>query len=88
MKKLLAASLMAVVASAAFASVPCPAQPAAKWQKEADFRQLLEKQGYRISKLEVSGNCYEVYGRNKEGNKVEILFDPVSGKPLRSDIYN
>ena len=29
-------------------------------------------QGYKIKKFKVDGNCYEIYGHNKEGKKVEI----------------
>lgn len=28
------------------------------------------------------GRCYEIYGTDKAGKKVEIYFDPVSGKPV------
>ncbi|MFC3624803.1 PepSY domain-containing protein [Vogesella amnigena] len=86
MKKLLAIALMASFASTAFAAAQCPAQPKDKWQKEADFKKQLQGQGYQIKKFKVSGNCYEIYGKNKDGKKVEIYFDPVSGKPVKSDI--
>ena len=32
------------------------------------------------------GNCYEIYGFDKDGKKVEIYFDPVSGKPVKSNV--
>lgn len=87
MKKLIAVALMAAFASsAAFASAECPAQPKDKWQKEADFQKQLTAQGYQIKKFKVSGNCYEIYGKNKQGQKVEIYFDPVSGKAVKSEI--
>lgn len=86
MKQLLAAVLLAMFASGAFAAAQCPAQPKEKWQKEADFRKQLEGQGYQIKSFKVSGNCYEIHGQNKAGKQVEISFDPVSGKPLRTDI--
>jgi hypothetical protein len=38
-------------------------------------------QGYEIKKFKVTGgNCYEIYGYDKDKRKVEIYFDPVSGK--------
>ena len=87
MKKLIAVALMAAFASsAAMASAQCPAQPKDKWQKEADFKKQLMDQGYQIKTFKVSGNCYEIYGKNKDGKKVEIYFDPVSGKPVKSEI--
>ncbi|MGM8060658.1 PepSY domain-containing protein [Vogesella indigofera] len=87
MKKLIAVALMAAFASsAAFAGAECAAQPKDKWQKEADFQKQLTTQGYQIKKFKVSGNCYEIYGKNKQGQKVEIYFDPVSGKAVKSEI--
>ncbi|MGL6047210.1 MAG: PepSY domain-containing protein, partial [Vogesella sp.] len=54
--------------------------------KEADFKKKLTAEGYQIKKFKVSGNCYEIYGKNKEGKKVEIYFDPVSGAAVKTDI--
>lgn len=89
MKKLLAVALIASFAStAALADASCPAQPKDKWQKEADFKQQLTAQGYQIKKFKVSGNCYEIYGHDKDGKKVEIYFNPVTGKPVKSNIEN
>ncbi len=69
-------------ASSAMASPTCNA-PKEKWQPEAAFRQNLESQGYKIKTFKVTKQqCYEIYGTDKTGKKVEIYFDPVSGKPL------
>lgn len=86
MKKLILTALIAVAAPAAFAGAKCEAHPKDKWIKEADFKQKLEKDGYQIKKFKVDGNCYEIYGKNKEGKKVEIYFDTVSGKAVKSEI--
>ncbi len=32
------------------------------------------------------GNCYEIYGFDKDRRKVEIYHDPVSGKAVKSEI--
>jgi hypothetical protein len=42
---------------------------------ENTLKQTLVEEGYTIKKFKVDGNCYEIYGRNKEGKKVEIYFD-------------
>jgi hypothetical protein len=87
MKKLFAVALIATFASnVALADAQCKAQPKDTWQKEADFKKKLTAEGYQIKKFKVSGNCYEIYGKNKDGKKVEIYFDPVSGTPVKSDI--
>lgn len=57
--------------------------PESSWMKEADFRAQMEKQGYQIKTFKVSkGKCYEIYGFDKDGKKVEIYFDPASGAEL------
>lgn len=87
MRKLFAVALIAAFASnVALADAQCKAQPKDKWQKEADFKKKLTAEGYQIKKFKVSGNCYEIYGKNKDGKKVEIYFDPVSGAPVKTDI--
>jgi len=64
------------------ASPTCTA-PKESWQPEATFKKDLEAQGYKIKTFKVTkGHCYEIYGTDKTGKKVEIYFDPVSGKPL------
>jgi hypothetical protein len=42
------------------------------------------KEGYIISKFKQPGTCYEIYGTNKEGKKVEIYFNPVDSSIVKS----
>jgi hypothetical protein len=44
------------------------------------LKQKMEAEGYKIRKFKQSGNCYEIYGTNSQGQDVEIYFDPVDGK--------
>lgn len=82
MKKFVAAAALIVVASAAFAGPSC-AVPEAQWMKEADFKAKLTAQGYQIKTFKVSkGQCYEIYGFDKAGKKVEIYFDPATAAVL------
>ncbi|MEZ5647126.1 MAG: PepSY domain-containing protein [Burkholderiaceae bacterium] len=69
-------------ATAAFAGPACQV-PEAKWMKEADFRAKVEAEGYQIKTFKVSkGKCYEIYGFDKAGKKVEIYFDPATAAEL------
>ena len=69
---------LALGTSAAFAGPTCN-QPQGQWMKESDFKAKMEQQGYQIKTFKVSkGECYEIYGTDKAGKKVEIYFDPVS----------
>ena len=84
MKSIFLAPLLIALSSAAFAGPTCNV-PQDKWMKEADFKKGLEAQGYQIKTFKVSkGKCYEIYGFDKAGKKVEIYFDPVTAAPLES----
>ncbi len=63
----------------AHASKSCTTEPKDKWMKIEDFKKMVEAEGYKIFKFKTSGTCYEIYGTNKEGKKVEIYFNPVNG---------
>lgn len=82
MKLKYATVLFAVVAGTAMAGPTCSV-PQAQWMKESDFKAKLEKEGYQIKTFKVSkGQCYEIYGFDKSGKKVEIYFDPASAAVL------
>lgn len=59
----------------ASASAECPTYPKNEWMKEADARAKVEAEGYKIKVFKISGNCYELYGHDKAGEKVEIYYD-------------
>ena len=76
--------LFATAAGAAVAGPACHV-PADKWMKESDFKARMEAQGYQIKTFKVSkGQCYEIYGYDKAGKKVEIYFDPATAAVLES----
>lgn len=83
MKRLIALALGAgLLSSAAFAGPTCTA-PKEQWMNQDAFKKKLEDQGYKIKNFKVtSGNCYEIYGTDKAGKKVEIYFDPVTASVL------
>lgn len=35
----------------------------------------------------IGGNCYEIYGFDKEENKVEIYFNFVDGSIVKKEMY-
>ena len=80
------AAAAASISGAAFAKADCKAYPKAEWMKEDDAKAKIQAQGYAIDKFKVSGNCYEIYGRNKEGKKVEIYYDAKTLEPVKSEI--
>jgi hypothetical protein len=42
--------------------------------------------GYKANVFKVSGNCYEIYGTDKQGRDVEVYFNPVTGEVVKSEI--
>jgi hypothetical protein len=70
----------------AFAAVDCTQEPKSKWKDQAEFKKELELT-YKIKVFKVTqGNCYEIYGYNKENKKVEIYFNPVTGAKVKERI--
>ena len=82
----LAAALVAIVPTAAFAGANCKANPKAEWLSEADAQAKIVAQGYKIDKFKIDGNCYEIYGTSKDGKKVEIYYDTKSLEVVKAEI--
>jgi hypothetical protein len=77
------ASTAALFSFGAIAAPRCTDAPRSKWMPEQALKDRLSKQGYRIDKFKVSGQCYEIYGQDKAGNDVEIYFDPTDGRVVK-----
>ena len=78
--------ILSLAAGAAFAKADCPKYEKSQWMSEADAKSKIEAQGYKIDKFKIDGNCYEIYGFDKDKRKVEIYHDPVSGKAVKTEI--
>jgi hypothetical protein len=71
-------------ASAMAGNVQC-AKDDKGWQDKAAFEKDLVTKGYKVVRFEkTKGNCYELYGYNKEGKKTEIYFNPVTGEAVKT----
>ena len=78
MKSIIVSAALLSVAGLALAEPSCSV-PKEKWMPEAQFRQQVEAQGYKIKTFKVhKGQCYAIYG-TKDGRKVEHWFDPATG---------
>jgi hypothetical protein len=86
MRKLLLSISLLALAGSAFAGAKCTAHPKEEWMKQDDAKAKLEAEGYKIRKFKVDGNCYEIYGHNKEGKKVEIYFDTKTLDVVKAEI--
>lgn len=69
------------------ASDVCTQAPRSEWIDEAEMRLLAQHRGYRIKTFKVAnGNCYEVYGFDRNDQIVEAYFDPVTTRLVRLNI--
>lgn len=85
--KMILLGLILLSGSFAQAGPECTKEPKEKWQDQKAFENEQIQKGYKIKKFKVTrGNCYEIYGWNKEGKKVEIYFNPVSGDIVKEEI--
>jgi hypothetical protein len=72
-------ALMTMCGSAA-AEPQCTSEPKDKWISESDMKSKVAGLGYQTKVFKVTkGNCYEVYGFDKAGKRVEIYFHPITG---------
>ena len=76
-----------VATNAAVAAPNCTSEARANWLTEEAMRAKVVEMGYNeIRNFKVSGNCYEIYGRTREGKRAEVYFNPVSGAVVESKI--
>lgn len=87
-KSALVASLV-MTAALAFASpayadgdVRCNAGPTEKWQKIDRLKKKVWMEGWELQKMQIEGDCYEVYARTEQGQAVEAFFHPVTLQKL------
>jgi hypothetical protein len=79
LKLITAIAILSFTPALALASPSCTGEPKSKWMPEAAMKAKIEAMGYKIKTLEITGNCYEIYGRDKNGERAEVYFNPVSG---------
>lgn len=83
MKNLSLVLILALTSFSAFAKKNCTDEPKDKWMTEEAFKKKTESLGYKIDKFKQPGSCYEIYGVNKDGKKVEVYFNPVDGSIIK-----
>lgn len=76
-----------LAASPVLAKTECTTADRSTWQDATQFQEKLKAEGYQIKKFKITeGNCYEIYGFDKDKRKVEIYHDPVTGKAVKTEI--
>lgn len=75
------AGAVVLAASPALAGPRCTDEPKTAWLTEEAMKAKIATMGYKdIRTFKVTaGNCYEIYGFDKDGKKAEVYFHPVTG---------
>lgn len=60
----------------------CTNAPRSEWKSMSLASDKATSMGYAVTKVEISGTCYEVYGR-KNGTLYELYFNPVTGELVK-----
>ncbi len=84
LSKLVLAAAALGLASPALATgkMTCNAGPQSKWKSQKVLQETLKKQGWQVRKTKIDGGCYEAYGTDPQGNRVEAYFHPVTLEKL------
>lgn len=78
--RILLTAIFASFAFSAWASPQCTTEPENKWLPEAAMRSKVIAAGNTIDVFKkTKGGCYEVYGRDAKGKRIEIYYQPVTG---------
>ena len=83
MRRILVVCMIAI-ATPASAGPQCTNEPADKWIPKEDLLNKIVAEGYKVGVFKVTtGKCYELYGMDKAGKRVEIYYNPVSGDVVK-----
>lgn len=72
-----------LVSSGALAGPKCTEAPSANWIPAGEMKAKAAAL-YKVDEFKTTkGNCYEIYGRNKDGRRVEVYFHPLTGAVVK-----
>jgi len=77
-----AAALVTASASQATGLAKCESGAKESWQPQEKLEKSLSDKGWKVRRIKVDGGCYEVYGLNEKGEKVEAYFHPETFAPV------
>lgn len=79
-KRILAAGLLSIlIAGSALADEHCE-DPVDRWQHRDALRHKLERNGWRVHRIKIDDDCYEVKGIDRHGNRFKAKYEPASLK--------
>jgi hypothetical protein len=78
---------LALSVGSAVAGPRCTDEPQSKWLTPDQMRAKFTALGYKddVKALHVSsGKCWEIYGHDKSGKKVEVYFHPITAEIMET----
>ena len=78
-----AVSLITLSPPALARTFECTNLDKAHWIPEKEMHSRLEQQGYQVIRLNPTNTCYKAVLKATSGQKVEGIYNPVGGHPLR-----
>jgi hypothetical protein len=84
---LTAAVAVFLLSGPAWATGACPikdAVPKAEWQDKDLLEKKLVAAGWQVRRIKVDDQCYEVYGVDDKGQRVEAYFHPKTLEPAQA----
>ncbi|WP_417515091.1 PepSY domain-containing protein [Marinobacter sp.] len=66
-----------LMSNSALADDDCD-DPVSGWQPRENLRKQLEAKGWTVFRIKVDDGCYEVKGRDPDGNRVEAEYSPAT----------
>ncbi|MBX3578324.1 MAG: PepSY domain-containing protein [Rhizobiaceae bacterium] len=90
MRNLVTALALATIAFAAAPALAddsqCTTAPQSEWMTIDAITAKFVADGYQVRQVKIEDSCYEIYAKDKAGNRVETYVDPVSGDVVKTKI--
>ena len=82
---LISTAAVLMLAAPAFAEdLKCDVPDQTTWMSQEDLTAMYVEQGYEVKNIKIDAGCYEIYGLDAKGERVEIYVDPVTGEPVNA----
>ena len=65
--------------------ISCAPQPRDRWMAAEQVTAKVQAMGYTVREIEADDGCWEVSGTDRNGARIEIKLDPVSGTPVTAN---
>jgi hypothetical protein len=82
-KSVLTIAALMLVSAPAFASDLCTPHAQSEWMTKEAMTAKATAMGYEVKGVKIEDGCWEVKGK-KDGKRVEVYFDTVSGEQVHS----